>query len=193
MAFIQKQGFTRFEFLLKEDCISVKCYTVKEINHRTVSLDDLGHKIEIEKDSFWLTYGLSLFFAFFTVIFILGNVADHSKQVSTWLWIAISMFSALCSIFIITTPVKNEIRLVGGNESLSLLFDKPSEGDVREFIDEIIRRSKRLLLRKYGTIDTDLPEEIMISQWRWLMETEVITKETFDKKKAEYFLMKNKQ
>jgi len=187
MAFIQKQGFTRFEFLLKEDCISVKCYTVKEINHRTVSLDDLGHKIEIEKDSFWLTIGLFLFFAFFTVIFILGNVADHSKQVSTWLWIAISMFSALISIFILTTPVKNEIRLVGGIETLNLLFDKPSEREVREFIDEVIRRSKRIMLKKYGTIDQDLPEKVMISQLAWLMDMEVITKEVFDQMKAEFF------
>jgi hypothetical protein len=128
-----------------------------------------------------------LFFAFFTVIFILGNVADHSKQVSTWLWIAISMFSALISIFILTTPVKNEIRLVGGIETLNLLFDKPSEREVREFIDEVIRRSKRIMLKKYGTIDQDLPEKVMISQLAWLMDMEVITKEVFDQMKAEFF------
>ncbi len=100
------------------------------------------------------------------------------------------MFSAFLSIFILTTPVKNEIRLVGGNESLSLLFDKPSEKEVRDFIDEIIRRSKRILLRKYGTIDPDLPEQVMISQLNWLFESEVITKDAFDKLKSEYFQMK---
>jgi hypothetical protein len=97
------------------------------------------------------------------------------------------MFSALISIFILTTPVKNEIRLVGGIETLNLLFDKPSEREVREFIDEVIRRSKRVMLRKYGTVDRDLPEKVMFSQLAWLMDMEVITKEVFDQLKSEYF------
>jgi hypothetical protein len=76
---------------------------------------------------------------------------------------------------------------VGGIETLNLLFDKPSEREVREFIDEVIRRSKRIMLKKYGTIDQDLPEKVMISQLAWLMDMEVITKEVFDQMKAEFF------
>jgi hypothetical protein len=190
LAFIQKQGFTMHEFILKEDRISVKSFSINEMKSRTILLDDLGHKTEIEKDSKWVGCGLSLLFFCFSIMFIIGNIATHSEQVSAWLWITISMFSALLSIFILTTPVKNEIRLVGGIESLVLLFDKPSEKEVRDFIDEIIGRSKRILLRKYGTIDPDLPEQVMISQLNWLFESEVITKDVFDELKSEYIKIK---
>jgi hypothetical protein len=191
LAFIQKQGFTMHEFILKEDRISVKSCSINGMKSRSILLDDLGHKTEIEKDSKWMGCGLFLLFFCFPIMFITGNIVTHSEQVSTWLWITISMFSAFLSIFILTTPVKNEIRLVGGNESLVLLFDKPSEKEVRDFIDEIIRRSKRILLRKYGTIDPDLPEQQMISQLNWLFELEVITKDAFDKLKSEYLLMRS--
>jgi len=87
------------------------------------------------------------------------------------------------------TPVTNELRLVGGLEELCFLSDKPLERDVREFLEEIIRRSKKVLLRKYRT-DPDLPESIMISQLSWLFEIGVIDKEEFNDLKANYYSYK---
>lgn len=91
-------------------------------------------------------------------------------------WLATAMFF---------TPVTNELRLVGGSETLVFLSDKPSEKEVREFVNEIILRSKKVLHRKYG-IDHDLPEQVMISQLNWLLNIGVIDNEAFDGMKANY-------
>ncbi len=190
LVFIQKQGLTAYRFVLKEETIHIRVASLREKREWCVRLVDVGHQTVIKKDSKWLGLGLSLFFGFFSVLFVVVNVIDHSAHLKTWLWVAISLFYALASIFILITPVTNEIRLVGGNEALALISDRPSEVLVREFIGEIIRRSGKVLRNKYGTVDPDLPEEVMLGQLHWLLETEIISREEHERLKGEYFRLK---
>jgi hypothetical protein len=107
-----------------------------------------------------------------------------------WFWIALSTVNFWMATAMFFTPVINELRLTGDSEALVFLSDKPSERVVREFINEVINRSKKVLLRKYGTVDSDLPENLIIAQLNWLLDTDVISNEEFNCLKAKYTLSK---
>jgi hypothetical protein len=50
-----------------------------------------------------------------------------------------------------------------------------------------------VLLRKYGTVDSDLPENLIIAQLNWLLIAEVISNEEFNSLKAKYTRSKQSQ
>lgn len=186
---IQKQGFTRYDFLLMDDTLSVKQYTITGNKEWVVNLDHLGFKTILEKEASLIRKLVSLFLGLCSFIIVIANVADHSNHMNIWFWIALSTINIWLATAMYFTPVTNELRLVGGLEELVFLSDKPSEKEVREFVNEIIRRSKKVLLKKYR-IDPDLPENIMISQLSWLFEFGIIDNEEFNNLKANYYSYK---
>ena len=186
---IQKQGFTRYEFLLLDDTLSVKQFTVTENKEWVVKLDNVGYKTQIEKDTSYMKIGLYISMGLFALLFVIGNAATHSNHLKTGWWITISIIYAWFAMTVFLSPLNNKLMLVNGSEDLVFLTDKPSEKEVREFVDEIIQRSKKVLLRKYGN-DPDLPENLMISQLNWLLDMGVIDNETFDVLKANYYSCK---
>jgi hypothetical protein len=183
----QKQGFTRYEYILMADTIFVKQFTIKGYKDWVVNVETLGYKTIIEKDTSFMRIGFSFSSGLFSFFFVAVNAYDHSNNMKTWLWIAIGMLYALIAIALYLYPTKNQLLLVNGTNNLEFLSDKPSEKDVHEFVDEIIRRSKEVLLRKYGNIDPDLPENLIISQLKWLLDRGVIDYEEFNIRRANYY------
>lgn len=183
---IQKQGFTSYEFLLLDDTIAVKQDTIIEHKEWIVKLDQLGYETVIEKEASLLRDLVAVFLGLCSMLIVIVNAADHSNHMNIWLWIALCTSNFWLATAMYFTPITNELRLVGGAEELVFLSDKPSEKEVREFVDEIIKRSKKVLLRKYGN-DPDLPENLMISQLNWLLDIGVIDNDAFDILKANYF------
>ena len=186
---IQKQGFTRYDFLLMDDTLSVKQYTITGNKEWVVKLDHLGNKTSLEKEASLLRKLVSIFLGLCSLLMVIGNAVDHSSHMNIWLWIALSTSNLWLATAMYFTPSTNELRLIGGLEELVFLSDKPSEKEVREFVNEIIRRSKKVLTRKYR-IDPDLPENIMISQLSWLFELGIIDNEEFSILKATYYSYK---
>ena len=183
---IQKQGFTRYEFLLLEDTLSVRQATITENKEWVVKLDNIGYKTKIEKDTSYMKPGLFISMGLFAFLFVIGNAADHSSHLKAGWWITISIIYAWFAMTVFLSPLNNKLMLGNGSDDLIFLTDKPSEKEVREFVDEIILRSKKVLLRKYHT-DPDLPEQLMISQLNWLLDMSVIDNEAFDVLKANYY------
>ena len=186
---IQKQGFKGYEFLLLDDTISVKQVTITEKKEWVVKLDQLRYKTIIEKESSLIRDLVAIFLGLCSLLIVILNTADHSDHMNTWSKIALCTINFWLAITMFFTPAKNELRLFGGSETLVFLSDKPSEKEVREFVDEIILRSKNVLLRKYGA-DPDLPEQLMISQLSWLLDSDVINNDEFDVLKAIYYTCK---
>ena len=151
---IQKQGFSRYEFVLMDESLIVKQFTISQNKEWVVKLEHIGHETIIEKDTSYMRTGLSLFIGLSSILFVIGNAADHSKHLSAWLWITLSMIYAWFATVVILSPLNNKLLLVHGTEDLEFMSDKPSEKEVREFVDEIIKRSNQVLLRKYG-MDSD--------------------------------------
>lgn len=191
LSLIQKQAFIRNEFILMDETLSVKQFTINEYKEQVINLECIGHKTMIEKDTSYMRIGLILFMGLSALSFVVANVVDHSHHVDTWLWIAISMVYAWFSMVVYLSPLNNKLCLVNGTKDLVLLTDQPSEKEVREFVDEIFKRSKKVLLRKYSP-DPDLPEEFTISHLNWLLEIGVIDNKEFNEMKANYYLNRNR-
>jgi len=183
---IQKQGFAYNEFLLLDDTLSIKQVTIAEKKEWVLKLDQIGFETVLKKEASLIIKLVAIFLSLSSVIMVIANAVDHSKHMNIWFWIVLCMINFWMATAMFFTPVTNELNLVGGSEKLVFLSDKPSEKEVREFVDEIILRSKKVLLRKYST-DPDLPEQLMISQLNWLLDIGVIDNEAFTILRANYY------
>lgn len=188
---IQKQGFTRNEFYLTDETISVKQFTIAEQKEWVTGLDYIGHKKVIEKDTSFTRIWLSLFMGLSAFFWVGINTYDHSHHMATWIWMAFTIICLWFAVTIYITPVNNKLCLVSGKRELILLTDKPSEKEVQEFVEEIIQRSKKVLLRKYCP-DPDLPEDLTISNLKWLQAIEVIDDVAFNELMASYNLHRSR-
>ena len=189
LTLIQKQGFIRNEFILMDETLSVKQFTITEHKELVINLEHIGHKTMIEKDTSFMRKALFLSMGLFSLLLVVVNAADHSMHLATWKWILWSSITAWFAIIVYLIPTKNKLCLVNGTEELALLTDKPSEKEVREFVDEIIKRSKKVLVRKYSP-EPDLPESTMLSQLNRLLGSRVIDQEEFNVLKANYYFYK---
>lgn len=66
------------------------------------------------------------------------------------------------------------------------LLDSPSQEEMDNFIAEIIKRSRKILLEKYGKVDADLPEETQFNNFYWLKNRGIISEEEYKELKQEY-------
>jgi hypothetical protein len=187
---VQKQGFAHYEYILFKETLSVRQCTITGNKEWIINLERLRYQTILEKESGITIKLVSIFLGLCSLLIVIANAADHSRHMNIWFWIALSTVNFWMATAMFFTPVINELRLTGDSEALVFLSDKPSERVVREFINEVINRSKKVLLRKYGTVDSDLPENLIIAQLNWLLDTDVISNEEFNCLKAKYTLSK---
>ena len=148
---IQKQGYSHYEFILTDEALSIKQYTISEHKEWTVRLEDIGHTTIIEKDTSYMKPGIFISIGLFSLLFVIGNVADHSAHLPTWGWILLSMIYVWFATIVYMSPLRNKLLLGKGSETVEFLSDKPSKSEVQDFVNEIIKRSKVVIKRKYGT------------------------------------------
>lgn len=151
LKFIQKQGFTRNEFILSDDTLSVKQFTVSENKEWIVRLEDIGHQTTVEKDTSYMKQGIYISLGLFSLLFVIGNVADHSNHMKTWVWILLSTIWTWFAAVVYLSPLNNKLLLGNGSGVVEFLSDQPSEKEVQDFVNEIIQRSSLVIRRKYGT------------------------------------------
>lgn len=84
------------------------------------------------------------------------------------------------------SKMRNELHLVGGSAQVMFLLDSPSKVEMEKFIEEIINRSRKVLLEKYSKIDPDLPEDTQINNLYWIKERGLISEEEYEDLKLEY-------
>jgi hypothetical protein len=162
---VQKQGTTYYKFILTDRYISVYQSTLMRDKTYCIKLEDIGHKTVQEVYS---SIRLRILVMVPLMTFSIGLLFLTNE----WGWWLYSFFSYL--FFSIAVFSNNKLELIGGNVKLELLPDKPNTKTVNEFVIEIIRRSKEIYLYKYGTVDPDLPEEVMIHQLNWLCDLDIL-------------------
>jgi len=59
-----------------------------------------------------------------------------------WAWFASVVY---------LSPLNNKLILGNGADAIEFLSDQPSEKEVRDFVNEVIVRSSKVLREKYGT------------------------------------------
>ena len=151
LKFNQKQGYSRNEFILTDDTLFIKQFTISEIKEWKVRLEDIVHKTRVDKDTSYMKQVIYLSIGLFSVLFVIGNAADHSSHMKTWVWILLSIIWAWFATAVFLSPKNNKLLLGIGPEQIEFLSDRPSEKEVRDFVDEIIKRSSLVIQRKYGT------------------------------------------
>jgi len=82
--------------------------------------------------------------------------------------------------------LRNELLLVGGAQQVMFLLDCPTKKEMEDFIAEILKRSRKVLLDKFGKIDPDLPEETQINNLYWLKNRGLISEDKYEELKQEY-------
>lgn len=61
------------------------------------------------------------------------------------------MIWAWCTSVVYLSPLNNKLILGNGADAIEFLSDQPSEKEVRDFVNEVIVRSSKVLREKYGT------------------------------------------
>ena len=182
----QKQGGKRKEFeIINDSSLRIREKESGEMKEWTVSLESLGYnlvyKSATRKRLYIMASFLAAFLVFITVALFMSDDFMGNLPVVIVSYLIFGMIIGLCFF----APLKKEIHLMGG-VALTFFQDSPSREEVNKFIQEIIRLSKKNLLYKYGRIDTDLPEETMMTQLNWLKNRDLLTEEEYQELKSEY-------
>jgi F0F1-type ATP synthase assembly protein I len=182
----QKQGGKRKEFeIMNGTSLRIREKESGEMKEWTINLDSIGHNLVYQsatrKRLYIMSAFLSAFLVFITVALFLSDDFMGNLPVVIVSYLVFGLIIGLCFF----SPLKKEIHLVGG-VTITFFQDSPSSEEVDKFIGKIIRLSKKNLLHKYGRIDTDLPEETMMTQLNWLKNRDLLTEEEFRELKNEY-------
>lgn len=184
----QKYALYKNEFILTDENLIIKAKTQDEKEERTINLELIGHD-KIYKSHSKGIYNivsilLILFIIFSTIVFF--KDFDKNFPSNLPIIIGIILFFGTLSTLMLILPKKEEVFLVNGQIPIRLFSNSPSEEEVEKFINQIIINSKNLLKKKYGKIDTDLPEETQFNQFNFLRMKNIISEEEYDKLKKQY-------
>jgi hypothetical protein len=184
----QKQGSRRREFELIDNKLHIKTKSEGQKNEFFIDIENLGD------EKYYKTYSKvgprivgSVFYLVVLVALIAFFLEENwrtSEHLGTLLGI-ILVFGGLGSLSFFG-PLKNEPHLVGGSAQVMFLLDSPSKGEMDSFINELITRSRKILIEKYSKIDPDLPEEVQIGNLYWLKQRGLISDEKYEVLKEEY-------
>ena len=72
------------------------------------------------------------------------------------------------------------------NRKLVFYLDSPSRQEVEDFASKLIEKSKQKLIEKYSRIDPDIPENVFMERLDWLLNSNLISLDFYDKKKQDY-------
>ena len=86
--------------------------------------------------------------------------------------------------------IKNDVSIVGGEQTITLYREIPSKPEVDNFVKIIIEKTRKTIRDKYFRIDLDIDEELQMNTFNWLLNNEYISKNEYEEVKLEY---KNKR
>ncbi len=182
----QKQGGQHREFEIANDILKVKYSTLGETKEWTVSLENIGDELvyisATRKKGYIISSVMVVFLIFITIALLMSDDVNGNLPVVLGSYLICGMVMGLLWFL----PLKKEIHLVGGAVNLTFYQNSPSAEEVNIFVNELIKRSKELLIDKYGKVDPDLPEDTMINQFNWLKNRNLISEETYMELKEDY-------
>lgn len=182
----QKQGLKRRTFELNGDTLKMTYKTSSETKEWSVNLDSIGNDILIEKKSRKGSYFLGGFFLAFGLFFLAVYISSGNESLPIWAMITIGAFYLGFGALIFFTPLKNELHITGGFSQITFFLESPSRNEVEQFANELLARSKKIILDRYSKIDADIPEETMMNQLYWLRNRGLISENEYESKKREY-------
>jgi len=184
----QKQGSRHREFELHGSKLHVKTRSMGEHNEYTIDIECLG------EERFYKTFSrtgpriVGLFFYGIMILAFIDFFLEDNLTSSDNIWGLILgiLFGGGLGSLAFFAQLRNELHLVGGSAQVMFLLNKPSKEEMENFINEIINRSRKILIDKFSKVDPDLPEDIQIRNLYWLKERGLISEEKYEELKLEY-------
>lgn len=189
MVLKQRQGFRTKEFELLGSELRVKTKGPEGRQEWAVSVEHLGESRFYNSGSKKGGYLTAGFFLLFILVTNVGYFLSDGGE-NIWLVISCDVFFGALAGFLIFTPPKSEVHLTGGSTTITFFSNSPSKQEVEFFIDEVISRTKHLLISKYGKVDPDLPEDTQMNQLNWLKNRDILSESEYEELKQEYKIRK---
>lgn len=182
----QKQGYRRYEYELVDKTIKVKYTTEGKTKEWSVRLEDIGDSISYESHTRRWAYIFSLlitaFLIFLTISLFMSDDFNGNLPIVVGSYL---IFGGLIPLLLLK-PLKKEMHIVGGMITLTFFQNSPTVEEAEKFVNELIKRSRLLLVEKYGKIDPDLPEDTMMNQLNWLKNRNIISEQCYEQLKRDY-------
>jgi len=181
----QKRLFSKREFDLTDQELSVKSQSLKEKKEFIIKLDTLGQEIfyqsdpPIIKNIIAMICGLVPIAITFAYFFAKEPPDKATTIVNLILWTPMALILFL-------SKGKNDVHIVGGQNTATFFRDIPDTKTVDTFVQKVIEKSKEYIYKKYAKVDTDLPEEQQMSIFHWLYSRDMISEEEYERLKQEY-------
>jgi len=181
----QKTFFSSREFVLTDQELSVKNYSLKERKEFTIKLETLGQERFYQSDPPTIKNiiaticGLIPIAITFAYFFATEPPDRPTTILNIILWIPIAVILSL-------SKGKNDVHIVGGENTATFFRDVPDTKTVDAFVQKVIEKSKDSIYRKYAKVDTDLPEEQQMSTFHWLYSRDIISEVEYERLKQEY-------
>ena len=184
----QKQGSRRREFELVDEKLYVKTKSWGENEEYSIDIEFVGEERYYKRYSRVGARVIGLVFYALAFLVIIGFLMEENLRESSnigALVLGVVLMGGLGSLAFFA-PLRNELYLVGGSANVMFLLNSSSEKEMETFINELIRRSKHILLEKYSKIDPDLSEETQVERFFWLKERGLISEEKYESLKEQY-------
>jgi hypothetical protein len=177
----QSRIFSKREFKILRNSVSVKMKTWTEYFEYEVPLDDLGLKILKKRDK-----GPKLVFILFsTLTFSMGyfSLVNYIQGEELHKVIAINGLGLICLLFSIAAFLGMQNTLVyifGGEKTIELFDNSPSEESVQAFIETIFQIKKEKIKSNILAMQHQVPEEVFKQQLEWMIDNDIIDQNEFD-------------
>ncbi|MBO8172055.1 MAG: hypothetical protein H0Z33_09195 [Bacillaceae bacterium] len=113
------------------------------------------------------------------VLFLFSLIfAVSGRDIDTFSVVVWGIISAI--LFGIYWGKSPHLMIIRGGQNRIVLFRKsPSEGEVDQFVENILEARKQYLRKKQAKIDPDLPAEDQLYHLKYLLDQEIITEDEY--------------
>ena len=174
--FFQKTLFLKKKFTFKNNGVNIE-FTDKDgdfsifINYDRITSRENVH-VNTKRKRLVLRYGLLA--AFF--ILVRGFLTAQTDTKTTIIISLVALFVA-CSTYAYyyLTQVKYYAVGLENNKSFMVLYNKPTNIEAEEFMDELFEKRKQYYRQQYFHIDYESNKKIEIDRMKWLKSEDIIT------------------
>lgn len=184
LVFVQKRGFNKRSFVLKQDKIIIENTTLGKINKYEVKLDQLGLDIHYLADN---TLPGKIFLCVSLLFVILGiSGLIFSLGSDPIIWCFNIFFGTVLSLIAYFRQHQDDIFLTGGDTTIVFYRNIPNEVAVLEFIEALRKQIKIYYKFKFAVIDENIPEQVFYGRINWLLDKEIISFDEFHNLKNQF-------
>lgn len=173
----QRRFFTKREYNILDNKLHYKTSYIGGESEGMVAYENLSKEKTTYKSSNSVILIISMvIFGFSGLSFLLRHDKDYEE--GTWV---IALFMAILLLIIFFIMHENSWKIRTSNKGYIFLFKKkPDEKSVEEFIWSLFEQRDNYLKEKYVSLDPNLSYETQVSDLKWLLNVEAISKKDFD-------------